>query len=316
MHAATAWILGVACVLCVSPASAVEPPLPEPPDRFFRKDDIVALVGGEDMAVAAELGFFEMLVVRALPEYRVKFRSLAWEGDTVFEQRRDLNFPSWEEQFEQIGATVVICQFGQLESLAGKAKLPDFVTAFEKLLTRFAGDGKRRVLVLEPFAFAQGNLSASELTATRLARHEAFTDYAAAARQVAERAGAVWASVGEVRLPGSPVQRDGCHLTRAAQAVFALDLARKLQLDASGGGQSEAHTRLLQAITAKNRLWFDYWRVQNWAFLAGDRTVQPSSRDHRDPSKRWFPAEREEFLPLVTAKEQEIWSLATQLAKP
>jgi hypothetical protein len=313
MRTIRAWVLWIAWVSC---AAAVEPPLPEPADRFFRKGDVVALIGGEDLVVAAEHGFFELLVARALPEHRVRFRSLAWEGDTVFEQRRDLNFPSWEEQLDQIGATVVLCQFGQMESFAGPAKLPDFTAEYEKLLARFSGGGKRRVLVLEPFAFAQGNLSASELTAARLARHEAFTSYASAAREVAARAGATWAAVGEVRLPGSPVQRDGCHLTRAAHAVFALDLARQLQLDATGGGPSETHNRLLQAIAAKNRLWFDYWRVQNWAFLAGDRTVQPSSRDHLDPSKRWFPAEREEFLPLIAAKENEIAALATQLAKP
>jgi hypothetical protein len=63
---------------------------------------------------------------------------------------------------------------------------------------------------------------------------------------------------------------------------------------------------LRHLVIAKNRLWFNYWRVQNWAFLAGDRTNQPSSRDWRDPSKRWFPAEREEFLPLIEAKEKEI----------
>jgi hypothetical protein len=67
-------------------------------------------------------------------------------------------------------------------------------------------------------------------------------------------------------------------------------------------------------IVAKNKLWFDYWRPENWAFLFGDRTNQPSSRDWRDPSKRWFPAEREEFIPLVEAKEKEIDALAAKLA--
>jgi hypothetical protein len=70
---------------------------------------------------------------------------------------------------------------------------------------------------------------------------------------------------------------------------------------------------LLQLINAKNRLWFNYWRVQNWAFLAGDRTNQPSSRDWRDPSIRWFPPEREKFLPLIAEKEDEIWAFAARL---
>src|SRR6476660_5311882 len=89
-------------------------------EPFLKKNDVIALVGGEDMVVASEYGYLELLLTRALPDYHLRFRNLAWEGDTVFEQRRDLNFPTWEEQLDKTGATVVIAQFGQMESLAGK----------------------------------------------------------------------------------------------------------------------------------------------------------------------------------------------------
>ena len=69
--------------------------------------------------------------------------------------------------------------------------------------------------------------------------------------------------------------------------------------------------RLRQVIQAKNRLWFDYWRPMNWAFLHGDRTEQPSSRDHRDPKIRWFPDEMKRFLPLINQLEDEITQSAT-----
>ena len=118
-------------------------------EPFLRPGDVIALVGGEDMVVAGELGYLELLLTRALPEHRLKFRTLAWEGDTVFEQRRDLNFPPLEKQLDEIGATVVLCQFGQMESFAGKEKLPEFVAAYEKLIDRMRGGGKRRVLILD-----------------------------------------------------------------------------------------------------------------------------------------------------------------------
>ena len=127
-------LLCLLVVFLLGSARAAEP--------FFKKGDVIALVGGEDMVVASEYGYLELLLTRALPDYHLKFRNLAWEGDTVFEQRRDLNFPTWEEQLDKIGATVVICQFGKMESLAGKAKLPEFIAAYEKLLKRFSGDGK------------------------------------------------------------------------------------------------------------------------------------------------------------------------------
>src|SRR6187402_20508 len=121
-------------------------------EPLLKKGDVVALIGGEDMVLASEYGFLEQSIVSALPDYHVRFRGLAWEGDTVFEQRRDLNFPSWEEQLDKIGATVVIAQFGKMESFGGKEKLPEFTAAYEKLIERFKGGGKRRVLLIAPNA--------------------------------------------------------------------------------------------------------------------------------------------------------------------
>ena len=120
------------------------------------------------------------------------------------------------------------------------------------------------------------------------------------------------------------------HLSKKGQWITALGVAfglspfgatsslpREILPDQVGlYPETEKLEPLRQIITAKNRLWFDYWRVQNWAFLAGDRTEQPSSRDHLDRTKRWFPAERERFLPLIEKKEQEIWALAAKLAQP
>src|SRR5690349_24686030 len=79
-------------------------------ETFLKPNDVVALVGGEDMVVAGELPYLESFAHWNLRSYKLKFRSLAWEGDTVFEQRRDLNYPSLEAQLDKIGATVVLAQ--------------------------------------------------------------------------------------------------------------------------------------------------------------------------------------------------------------
>jgi hypothetical protein len=47
------------------------------------------------------------------------------------------------------------------------------------------------------------------------------------------------------------------------------------------------------------RLWFDYWRPMNWAFLTGDRTNVPYSKDWKDADKRLFPEEMKDFEPLL-----------------
>ena len=63
---------------------------------------------------------------------------------------------------------------------------------------------------------------------------------------------------------------------------------------------------VLAQVLEFERLWFDYWRPMNWAFLNGDRTTQPYSKDWKDTSKRIFPQEMEDFLPLLTQAEENI----------
>ncbi len=311
-------------------------------EPFFKKGDVIALVGGEDMVVASEYGYLELLLTRALPDYHLRFRNLAWEGDTVFEQRRDLGFPTWEEQLDKIGATVVIAQFGQMESLAaaqeprrrggaegGKEAVTEFIAAYEKLIERFSGGGKRLVIAVLPPALEVAQSSSNESVA---AQNKVMDSYRDAIVEIARVRGLGY-------IPTSPASssltqevrtqartRDGVHLTeRAHRSVAAMSVGRVvfgkgLTMENAapqilGTDVEKADVRaVLEKIIAKNRLWFDYWRPQNWAFLAGDRTAQPSSRDHLDPSKRWFPPEREAFLPLIEAKEKEIDALAAQLA--
>ncbi len=291
------------------------------------------------MVAASEYGYLELLLVRALPDYQLRFRNLAWEGDTVFEQRRDLNFPPLEEQLDKIGATVVIAQFGQMESLAGKEKLPEFIAAYEKLIERMSGGGKRRLIVLSPLPFDDG----STKTVGDL-RNSVLSDYAESIAALAKNYHALFIDSFKERFgiieflhrdDGKPYRRprlrvwtrDGVHLNEDGhrgwaevtgrmlkEAKILSDGEYKLASQAATGAGME--TGLRQIIRAKNRLWFHYWRPQNWAFLNGDRINQPSSRDHLDPSKRWFPDEIEQFVPLIEAKEREIDQLAAKLSKP
>ena len=133
----------------------------------------------------------------------------------------------------------------------------------------------------------------------------------------------VFAELGGVNHLAPRLTDDGLQLTPQGHASVAGAFARQLgfakfaeaagDADANGAWADAAFERLRQAIVAKNRLWFNYWRPQNWAFLGGDRTGQPSSRDYRNPTIRWFPAEMEKFVPLIEAKELEIAELAKNL---
>ncbi len=236
-------LLACAALAAWSSAAAAEP--------FFKPDDVVAFIGGEDVVRMNEEPTVEAVVVQQPGLERVRFRNLGKEGDTVFEQARDLNVPPLEAQLDRTGATVVVASFGRMEALAtGEA---EFAAACERLLDRCAA-GKRRVVLLEP---SQG--------------------FAAAQKALAARRGWLW-----------------WPRTSLPEGLTAV----------------KTPAVLTQALREKNTLWFHYWRPQNWAFLGGDRTEQPSSRDHVDRSKRWFPAEMEQWLPLIEGKERHVAALA------
>jgi hypothetical protein len=268
--------------------------------------------------VASELGSLETMIQQALPAYKLKFRGLAWEGDTVFEQRRDLNYPSLDNQLEKIGATVVIAQFGQMESLGGSDGLPKFQAAYDKLVSRLRGPRNRRVALIlpTPFDARKGDAPLND---------NVLREYATAIEPLAREDMLVvdpwhWfrqgtgAAMDRLR---SLQTRDGVHLTDAAQLIAAEAIAAALlgQQNDDAAVRRATPRELKSAIMQKNRLWWHYTRPQNWAFLAGDRTNQPSSRDHKDLSKRWFPGELEEFVPLLEAKENTIWELAAKLKR-
>ena len=69
---------------------------------ILRTNDVVAFVGGTDVATARLTGHLETLLAVKFPGAR--FRNLGWEGDTVFAQPRDVGFPPLAEQLKRAGA--------------------------------------------------------------------------------------------------------------------------------------------------------------------------------------------------------------------
>ena len=66
------------------------------PGKFeLLPNDVVVFAGGENARVGLDLGYLETLLSLHAPGRGVRFRSMAWEGDTVYEQLRPLNVGSW-----------------------------------------------------------------------------------------------------------------------------------------------------------------------------------------------------------------------------
>jgi putative heme-binding domain-containing protein len=202
------------------------------------KEDVVAFVGGTDMVRMQKAGRLEAALTHRFMKVRPKFRDLAWDGDTVYfqstirERWRQGAFGDWKTQLKKVGATVVIAQFGKMESLDGPERLGDFVEGYTKLLDDFAAD-ERRVVLLGPSPFEWPGTGG-----------EAMQAYAGAIKKLADQRGLAYVAAG----PGNPVE------------AFIRQL--------TGGGKVPEN--LVAAVREKHRLWYEYWRPANWKCLFGD----------------------------------------------
>ena len=280
----------------------------------FKDNDIVAFVGGADVAVAQQTGHLESLLAIARPTLR--FRNFGWEGDTVFAQPREYNFPPLADHIRKAGATIIFVQFGRMEVFAERNK--EFRPAYEKLLDTFVQITPRLVLVT-PIPFERPEPPLPDLSQ----RNSDLEKIAVTIHEVGkQRQLPVLDLFAALKQQPEKFTEDGLQLTPKGHAIVALAFAKELglalknspEVSNTGTWQKTPLEALRQLIIAKNRLWFDYWRPQNWAFLGGDRVEQPSSRDHRDPKIRWFPEEMQKFQPLIAQKEGEIAVLARQQA--
>jgi hypothetical protein len=283
-------------------------------------NDVVGFIGGAEVATAQHSGHLESLLAVEFAGKSVRFRNFGWEGDTVFEQPRDVGFPTLLSNLRKAGVTVVVVQFGRAEALSGKRSMAEFRQACNKRLDEFL-ENFGKVILVTPVPFEKGGGLLPDVSK----RNALVAAHADVIRELARERGIELIDLFEelTKNPRPRLTADGVQLTDKGHAVIANAFlratgrgGRDYPADQQGQWTDPRLEKVRQAVIAKNRLWFDYSRPQNWAFLGGDRTTQPSSRDHRDPKVRWFPAEMEKFVPLIAEAEKRIDSAAREALKP
>ncbi|MBT5708801.1 MAG: DUF1080 domain-containing protein, partial [Verrucomicrobia bacterium] len=193
-----------------------QPGLPLAPfdNRQFEmnENEVIVIVGQENFVREQKSGELEAMLASAFASQTPRFRSMAWEADTVYDQWRDLNFGEWAEQIEAAGTTMVISQFGQIEALDGTGRLAEFISAYHRLLDQFAGQTQRMVLV-SPMPFEKPNAPmAPDLTQ----RNDDVAAYSDAIGSIARQRGAVFVDLFTPLKQSSPNDRlttNGIHLT-------------------------------------------------------------------------------------------------------
>jgi putative membrane-bound dehydrogenase-like protein len=269
----------------------------------MNENEVIVMVGQENFVREQKSGELEAMLASAFASRSPRFRSMAWEADTVYDQWRDLNFGEWAEQIEAAGATMVISQFGQIEALDGTGRLAEFTTAYHRLLDQFAGQTKRMVLV-SPMPFEKPNAPmAPDLTQ----RNDDVAAYSNAIASIARQRGAVFVDLFTPLSQSSPNNRlttNGIHLTETGLREVAKLIVSRL----GGSSQNNDLTAIREAVIKKNQLWFDCWRPANWSFVYGDRVNQMYGKAAGLEPSLQDAFERQ--LPFVEAADDIVHALA------
>lgn len=276
-------------------------------DGKFEVNDqeIIVLTGQTNLVREQKAGELEAVLTHSLTQKAPRFRSMAWEGDTVYEQWRDLNFGDWKGQLQAVGAGIVIAQFGQVESFDGQGRLAEFQSAYHRLLDQFSSVTPRLILI-GPMPFEKTDAPhAPDLTL----RNDDVALYANAVRDIAKQRGAIYVDLYtplSERSSSAPRLTDnGLHLNEEGLRTVARLIAGQLHISIS---EADDLTSLKAAIVEKNRLWFDCWRPANWSFVYGDRVTQMFGKPAENaPSLR---ESFESYKPLIATEDARILAIA------
>lgn len=297
-------------------------------------DQTIAILGGTNAVEVQKHGYLETLLALAYPEYRLRIRNMAWEADTVYRQQRPRHFfqpspipyPGDPDGRQPIAVDTIVLWMGQSESLEGLGRLDAFRKAYVGMLDKLSTYTPRIVLVTPaPFEEVEG------VQLDIASRNETLAKYVEAIEALGQERNLpvvdLFRGLKEMTIQLNDEQdeesktRNGMHLNWVghfgAAGIFAEDLGlpgTSQHLLKEDREEAELVGKLRQQVLQRNELWFRYWRPTNWAFLYGNRSLQPSSRDHIDSKKRWFPKEVASILPLAEEVEQEIQREAQKIS--
>ncbi len=269
----------------------------------FKNGDIIVFAGGTNVSNFQKNSYLETMLVANNPSKKLQFRNLGWEGDTVYEQYRQGGFGEWATHLNNTKASILIAQFGQMESLDGEASIPRFIEAYKQLLSTARGS-ERQIVLLSPTPFDPTSLRLpSELLNTVPITNAPVDKYAAAIQRLATDEGCMYINLYDPLTSETDFTNNGIHLTENSHKTIAQIIMKALQLPSE---YEAAWEPLRKTIVEKNDLWFQYWRAGNWAFIDGGEYVQQFSRDWKDRDHRILPEERNAILPLLESAELSI----------
>ena len=276
-----------------------------PPQLGLEEEEVVVLTGGTDMAYLQRAGYLETILTDAFADVRPTFRDLSWEADTVFRQGsalerwREDGFGDWDAQLERVGTTVVIAQYGKLESMTRSEGLESFESVYNALIDGFLEHAEQVVLV-SPTPFEKPT---SESLPDISRHNQSLAQYVRATKKIAAERGLLFVDLFSDAKSG--LTQNGMHLKEESIQHVSETIAEKLGIEIPSWDQLAA---LHAAVVEKQRLWFDYWRPANWKLLHGDDSTRRFTRSSHGYLS--FREEWQQLVGLIEKAEERVWTVA------
>lgn len=306
-------LLPLFCAAAFFSTPAVSRPLPVEGPLDLQDGDTVVLLGDAFFERDGNYGFIESWLTARFADRQIRYRNLAWSGDTPRGEARsyfgppDEGLQRLQGHLDLIKPSVVFICYGSAVVNEGAKGLSPFLAAYGKLLDLVTKSGAGIVLVGPPPAEEKGPAAAVLKT-----RNAAAKDYAAAIKKLAETRKLRFADLlgpleGAMAKAGGSLTLNGIHFSEAGYRKIAPEVGQAM-LAAPGDTKPAPafpdNERLRTAIREKNRLFFHRWRPENETYLFGFRKHEQGNNGVEIP----------QFDPLVAEKEKLIASLRMQPA--
>jgi lysophospholipase L1-like esterase len=277
------------------------------PPFEFKDGERIVLLGSTIIEREQKFGFLETALSLANPDKKLTVRNLGWSGDTVFGHARSYFGPPEEgierlaKHLEMLKPTVVITCYGADMPFEGLMKMPDFITAYRKLLELVRSKSpKVRVIIVAPPPFENLGPPLPDLTDENgklVEIRDALKEFAA--KQAARFVDSFDLMGGaEKERPKQPLTDNGLHYGEAGYKLWSTRVVEALGLPKVDVSTPEA-TALRQAVVRKDFLFFNRWRPANETYLFGFRKHEQGQN----------AKEMDQFDPIVEEQEKKMAKL-------
>jgi lysophospholipase L1-like esterase len=271
---------------------------------IFQANDTVVFLGNTVIEREQNYGHWETALTLATGKQNLKFRNLAWSGDTVFGDARSYFGPP-QEGFDRLKAdltelkpNVVIVCYGAVAAFDGEKGLTAFIAGYDRLLDMIsAAVNPSDIILVSPPPAESLESPMPDMTE----HNQRLAMYAKAIGDLAKKRNISFADfyteVGTVK----GLTDNGLHFHEEGYRVVTPKFIKALGLTPPTESQlnAESGKKLRKVIVAKNKLFFHRWRPANETYLRLFRKHEQGNNVKELPM----------FDPYIVEKEKEIESL-------